>query len=194
MKKVRLFGDLQGFKAEWELDVKTPGEALRAIDANRPGFLQAADAGDYLAILFDEHNPELIRQVTLDNTSAPWGDEILMIVPRAGGDIPAVAVLALFEAVGAVGFTATSFAVVAATAIINIGLSMAFSALANLITSPKQSVSAANTESYESKPSFISNGPVNVVRAGHPYPIIAGEFLCGSIVLSSQIHVQDIPI
>lgn len=194
MKHIKLFGDLQTFKADWELDVKTPGEALRAIDANRPGFLKAADAGDYIAILLDQNNPELIRQVTLENTSAPWSDEILMIVPRAGGDIPAAAIVPLFTAVGITGMTATSFAVVAVTAIINIGLSMAVSALANLITGPKQSVSAANTESYESKPSFISNGPVNVVRAGHPYPIIAGEFLCGSIVLSSQIHVKDIPV
>lgn len=188
MKHIKLFGDLQTFKADWELDVKTPGEALRAIDANRPGFLKAADAGDYVAILFDENNPEMIRQVTLDNTSAPWGNEVLMIVPRAGGDIPAAAVALVM------GMAASSFAVLAVTAIINIGLSMAVSALANLITGPKQSVSAANTESYESKPSFISNGPVNVVRVGHPYPIIAGEFLCGSIVLSSQIHVKDIPV
>lgn len=194
MKKVKLFGDLQAFRADWDLDVKTPSEALRAIDANRDGFLRAADAGDYVAILVDMNNPEMTRQVTMDNNSAPWGNEVLFVVPRVSGDIVAPAVVAsAFTAMGT-AMAATSFAAVAIAAIINIGLSIAFSALANVITGHKQSVNAPDTEKYDSKPSFISNGPVNVVRAGHPYPIIAGRFLCGSIVLSSQVHVKDIPL
>jgi predicted phage tail protein len=191
MKKVRLFGNLQAFKAEWDLDVKTPNEALRAIEANRPGFLQAADAGEYVAVLVDIDNPDLTRQVTLDNNFAPWADEVLCIIPRAGGDIPAAAVVAAFSAIGVTVGTVTATVI---AVVINIGISLAVSALANMITGQKQSVSARDTETYESKPSFISNGPVNVVRAGHPYPIIAGRFLCGSIVLSSQVHVKDIPV
>jgi predicted phage tail protein len=193
MKTIKLFGDLQTFQPEWQLDVKTPGEAMRAIEANRPGFLQSADSGDYVAFLFDGQNPELIRQVTLDNASAPWGSEILIIIPRAGGDLPATAIVSAFGALG-VTLAADGIAAIAITAIVNIGLSMAFSAIANLITGNKQAVNPVNTESYESKPSFISNGPVNVINAGHPYPIVAGDFLCGSIVLSSRIHVQDIPL
>ncbi len=188
MKKVKLYGDLQTLRADWELEVKTPGEALRAIEVNRPGFLKAADAGDYIAILVDENNPDMVRQVTMDNNSYPWADEVLIIVPRVGGDIPVAAVAAVLAV------SATSFTAIAVTAIINIGLSLALSALANIITGNKRSVNAGDTERYDSKPSFVSNGPVNVVRAGHPYPIIAGEFLCGSIVLSSQIHVKDIPV
>jgi predicted phage tail protein len=193
MKKIKLFGDLQAFKADWELDVKTPNEALRAIEANRPGFLKAADAGEYVAILIDEKNPDLTRQVTLDNNFAPWADEVLCIIPRAGGDFPAAALVPMFTAMG-MSAAAAGWAAAIAAVVINIGISLAVSALANMITGKKQSVSARDTETYESKPSFISNGPVNVVRAGHPYPIIAGRFLCGAIVVSSQIHVKDIPI
>lgn len=192
MKKIKLFGDLQAFKADWELDVKTPNEALRAIEANRPGFLKAADAGEYVAILIDTDNPDNTRQVTLDNNFAPWADEVLMIVPRASGDVQAAMIPAIMTAwAGAAsGFVAGAIAMA-----INIGISLAVSALANMVTGNKPSVSARDTERYESKPSFISNGPVNVVRAGHPYPIIAGHFPdCGSILLSSQIHVQDIPV
>jgi predicted phage tail protein len=197
MKKIKLFGDLQVFKADWELDVKTPNEALRAIEANRPGFLKAADAGEYVAILIDEKNPDLTRQVTLDNNFAPWADEILCIIPRAGGEVAAPMLMAMYgmsTAAIAAASTATMVAFSVAAMIINIGISLAVSALANMITGKKQSVRARDTETYESKPSFISNGPVNVVRAGHPYPIIAGRFLCGAIVVSSQIHVKDIPI
>jgi predicted phage tail protein len=190
MKKIKLYGDLQAFRADWELEVLTPAEALRAIEANRPGFLQACDQGDYIAILVDLDNHDLTRQVNLDNNTAPWADEVLMILPRAGGDVVAAALIPYLAAFGAYAATvATVLAVV-----INIGISMAISALANLITGKKQSATAASTENYQSRPSFISNGAVNVVRAGNPYPIIAGNFLCGSIVLSSQIHVKDIPV
>ena len=193
MKTVRLLGDLQAFKANWELDVKTPGEALRAIEANRPGFLSACDAGDYVALLVDSDNPELTRQVTMINADVPWAEETLVIVPRAGGEIPAAFLVPVFAALS---FTPAAAAIAASIAavIINIGISIGLSAIANAITSDKKKVAAKDTEKAENKPSFISNGPVNVVRQGHPYPLIAGEFLCGSIVVSSQIHVKDIPV
>ena len=190
MKKIKLFGDLQAFRSDWELEVITPAEALRAIEANRPGFLKAADAGEYIAILVDDSDPEKTRQVTLDNNSAPWANEVLVILPRASGEVQAVFLLPYLAWAGAYAGAIASVAAV----VINIGISLAVSALANLITGDKTSVGAAETESYESRPSFISNGAVNVVRAGNPYPIIAGRFLCGSIVLSSYVHVKDIPV
>lgn len=194
MKTVRLFGDLQSFKAEWMLGVSTPSEALRAIDANRPGFLLECDAGDYVALLVDKHTPENTRQVTQDNSAHPWADEILCVIPRAGGDVPAAALVPLFTGIG---FTAGAAAIAApiAAMVLTIGLSIAFSAIANVITGSKKSVSAAETEKYESKPSFISNGPVNVMRAGNPYPILVGHMRdAGSIVLSSNYWVEDIPV
>ncbi|MBA4152636.1 MAG: hypothetical protein C0509_08745 [Acinetobacter sp.] len=192
-KTIRLCGDLEKFKPQWQLHVKTPGEALRAIECNRPGFLAACDAGDYLALLIDADHPENTRQITMADSDAPWGGEVMVIVPRIGGELPAAFIASAFSAIG-VTLPAASFALAAVTAVINIGLSLAFSALANIITGNKQSVSAVNQEQPESRPSFVANGAVNVTSAGHPYPIIAGEFLCGSIVLSSNLIVNDIPV
>lgn len=184
MKKIKLFGDLQSFKPEWELDVATPGEALRAIDANRPGFLAAADSGEYVALLIDEHNPDLVRQVTLSNACTPWANETLVIIPRIGGDIPIV-----FVAM-ALAVAETSMVAIIATAVINIAISLAISAIANAITGSKSSKNAGDTEKPESKPSYIADGPVNVSRAGHPYPMAFGTVLCGTMVLSSRIVVK----
>lgn len=191
MKKVHLFGDLQEFKAEWDLDVQSPGEALRAIEANRPGFLAACDAGDYVAILIDPENQDMCRQVVIDNAAVPWADEILVVVPRAGGDIPVPFVIAAALA-SAIGTSVSTAALIIAT-VVNIGISLAISAIANVLTSNKKKVSASQTESPDKRPSYVSNGPVNVINQGHPYPLIAGEFLCGSVVVSSQIHIKDIP-
>ena len=186
MKTIKLFGDLQQFKAEWLLDVQTPAEALRAIDANRPGFLQAADQGDYVAMLVSEDDPSLNRQVTLQNNTDAWGNEVLMIVPRVGGDVTA-AMIAPY-----IGVAAESFYAVAAAAVINIALSMAVTAIANVITGSKSNAAAGSLENYKSRPSFISNGPVNVTKSGNCYPILVGRVHdAGSILLSVDYSVVD---
>ncbi len=192
MKKIKLFGDLASFDTDWQLHVKTPSEALRAIEANRPGFLMACNQGDYVALLVDENNPELTRQVTLENADTAWGNEVLMIIPRVGGDVLPALLIPLFAGIG---FTAAAAAIAAniAAMVLTMALSMAVSAIANVITGSKQSVAAGNTESYQNKPSFISNGPVNLLRAGNPYPILVGHVQdAGSIVLSSNYWVEDI--
>ena len=194
MKKIKLFGDLAHFDTDWQLHVKTPGEALRAIEANRPGFLIACNEGDYIALLVDENNPELTRQVTMDNANTAWGNEVLMIIPRAGGDVDPISLTALFVGIG---FTASAAAIAApiAAMVLTMALSLAVSAIANVITGSKQAVAAAQTESYQNKPSFISNGPVNLLRAGSPYPILVGHVQdAGSIVLSSNYWVEDIAL
>ncbi len=195
MKKIKLFGDLQKFKANLDLWVDTPGEAMRAIEANRPGFLRACDAGDYAVILVDENNPDLTRQITDVNAAHPWANEILVVVPRAAGDYGVGELIVTAIAGAAYAATAAGVAIaVVVDIVVLVSVSLAVSAIANLTTNKKGKIAAKDTESYESKPSFVSNGPVNVTRAGHPFPIIAGRFLCGSVVLSSQIHVKDIPV
>jgi len=221
MKKIKLFGDLARFKStscnavidipagfagnanaskleiDWVLDVKTPSEALRAIEANRPGFLAATKQGDY-AVLLIAGNDKLTRRVLIDNAHDPWADEIMMVVPvpkgETGFEALGYAIAAIAVNLGASIATAAIIADIA-IALIQIGLTMAISAIANVLTSEKKSVSAPQTEKYDSKPSFISNGAVNVSRPGNPYPILVGRVRdAGSIVLSSNYYVEDIPV
>lgn len=189
MKIVRLFGDLEKYKAVWTLDVKTPSEALRAIDVQRDGFLAECDAGHYVAMLIDADNHDMCRAVTGETALDPWADEELWIIPKMGGDIPAVAVAAVL------GVAATSATAIIVTTVINIALSMALSAVANLLTSKKQNKTAPQQERPENKPSFIADGVVNLTSAGHPHPILIGEVPdCGCIILSSDYWVEDIPV
>lgn len=189
MKTIRLFGDLALFKPIWSLDVKTPAEALRAIAVQRDGFLAACDAGDYVVILHDLDNPDLTRQVHNLNAADPWGNEELWVVPRIGGNGEAIV-----AAIAGAAFAATTAGIVIAV-VINIAISIAISAIANVITGKKKNTTATQLERPDSKPSFIANGAVNVTAAGHPYPIIAGHVKdCGSIVLSSNYWVEDVPV
>lgn len=192
MKTVRLFGDLEKFKAEWRLEVKTPAEALRAIDVQRDGFLAECDAGNYAAILVDKDNPDLCRRVGPQNANDPWADEELWIMPVASGEIVAPFVVAAFASIGvSVG---TTFATIVA-GLLNVGLSMAFSAVANMLTSKKRNTTAPQQERPDNKPSFIADGVVNLTAAGHPHPILVGDVPdVGCIILSSDYWVEDMPL
>lgn len=222
MKKIKLYGDLARFKSnslnaeidipvgflgndkpdkfaiDWVLDVKSPSEALRAIEANRPGFLAATKQGDY-AVLLIADNPDLTRRVLIDNAHDPWADEIMMVVPVPKGNTgieEAVFAAIASAAVAAGASVAVAFFIAdVAILLIQIGIAMAVAAIANVITGDKKSVTAPQTEKYDSKPSFISNGAVNVSRPGHPYPILVGRVRdAGSMVLSSNYYVEDIPV
>lgn len=197
MKRIRLFGDLERFRADWSLNVATPAEAMRAINANRPGFVQAADAGDYVLILVDPDNPDLTRQVTTSNALDAWANETLFVVPRVGGDtgieIAGGIGAAVASAVGAVGGLATAIAV-AVNIAIALAVSLAVSYVASLIAGGTDGMEAKESEPYDSKPSYLFNGVVNTTRQGHRVPLLyGGPLLVGSMTLSSQIHVKDIP-
>ncbi|WP_426994443.1 hypothetical protein [Methylomonas sp. CM2] len=189
LKTIRLFGDLEQFKPVWTLDVATPAEALRAIAVQRTGFLAACDAGEYVAVLYNAADPAASRQVLNDSACDPWADEELWVMPVVGGELPVAFVAAAFSAIGV---TAANFTLI--TMVVNTALSLAISAVANMITGKKANRSPASLERPESKPSYISNGAVNVTAAGHPYPILVGRVRdAGSIVLSSNYWVEDLP-
>ena len=199
MKQIRLFGDLVTFKSEWSLDVSTVAEAVRAIEANRPGFVAAASAGDYVLILADFETPDNSRQVTTDNALYPWGNEVLLIVPRVGGNEPISATMIMAASIKLTGtiVMSTAMATVMAAAlnmVIGMAISMALSAVVGLISGSNDGTKATNQEAPENKPSYLFNGVVNTTRQGHRIPLLYGQLMVGSSVLSSQVHVKDIPV
>lgn len=194
MKTIRLFGDLEKYKPVWTLDVATPAEALRAIAVQRDGFLAELDAGHYVAVLIDAGNQDMCRAVTQETSLDPWADEEPWILPVAGGEVPVPLIVAALSAVGITG-TYAAMAIVAINALTSIGVAMAFSAVANMISGKKQNKTAPQQERPENKPSFIADGVVNLTSAGHPHPILVGEVPdCGCIILSSDYWVEDVPL
>lgn len=192
MKTIKLFGDLQQFKAEWSLNVKTVAEAMRAIEANRPGFIAYADQDDYVLVLVDQDNPDAIRQVTQHNALAPWANEELWVIPRPRGEVVAAGAAIVVAGYSiAVGSAIAAFAL---AVVLNIVIAVAISFIAQLISGTNKGVEPAETEPYESKPSYLMNGVVNTTRQGHRIPLLyGGPLLVGSMVLSADIHTKDVP-
>jgi len=189
MKTVKLLGEIaENYQAEWSLDVQTPAEALRAINANRPGFLSACDQQDYVVILVDAENPEESKQITDLNGLEGWQDEVLYIVPKIEGEFGA----AIVGAVVSTAFAETVAGVIIST-IIDIAISIAISTVAQMISGTPDGFGANNIEQPENKPSYIFNGVVNTDRQGHRVPVLyGGPMLVGSMVLSSRVNTKDI--
>lgn len=188
MKKIRLLGDIaKDYKADWLLDVQTPSEALRAINANRPGFLAECDEGNYIAVLVNEKNPDNSRQVNVDNGLDVWGSEVLFVVPKINGDGALLVAL-----VAGAAFAATTAGMIIAF-VINIAISIAISMIASLISGTPDGFGSNDTEAPENKPSYLFNGVVNTAKQGHRIPIGYGQMLVGSMILSSRINTKDIP-
>lgn len=199
MKTVRLFGDLEKYKPVWTLDVQTPAEALRAISVQRDGFLAECDAGRYVAVLMDNDNPNLSRQVTKDNALDPWSSEELWVLPSASGEygidaaIWAGVATALTEAGAAAGVAVAAAEI--AVALVHMAIAIGLSSVASMISGKKKNTPATQQERPENKPSFIADGAVNLTAAGHPHPILFGEVPdVGCMILSSDYWVEDIPV
>lgn len=200
MKTIKLLGDLARFRADWSLDVKTVAEALRAIEANRPGFLAAAEAGEYVLLLADPQDLDHARQVTTANALEAWADEILFVVPRVSGEEPFSATMIMGWSIAMTGSIVMSpavaaFMAAALNALVSVAISLTVSMVASLISGSNDGMKAADTEPYESKPSYLFNGVVNTSRQGHRVPLLyGGPMLVGSMTLSADIRSEDIAV
>jgi len=201
LKKIKLIGDIsEKYKAEWLMDVTTPSEAVRAIEANRPGFIDDISDG-YSIVLVDESNPDESRQIVESNKIGIWAGEVMYIIPNANGEWTAAVIIggivaAAIPGVVAGGLIAATITYTVAVIVI-VAVMVAVSMIASLISgSPGGGgKSADQTEAPESKTSYISNGVVNTARQGHRIPVAyGGPILCGSMILSSRINVEDVII
>lgn len=193
MKTIKLYGDLARFKPEWSLNVKTVSEAMRAIEANRPGFIAYADQGDYVLVLVDENNHQLIRQVTQNNALEAWANEELWVIPKPRGEVVAAGAAIVIAGISiGVGSAVTAFIL---AVVINIAIAIAISFISTLIAGTNDGMSSADSEPYDSKPSYLMNGVVNTTRQGHRIPLLyGGPLLVGSMVLSADILTKDVPV
>jgi predicted phage tail protein len=198
MKTIILAGALgEQFGREWSLDVRTPAEALRAIDANRPGFfhslIESGDKGITYRVLLDE------REVDVDELSYPFGRETFRIIPVVAGASRGVwkTVAGVLITVAAIYFSGGTLAGTSAIgvsygSIAMFGVAMTVSGISQMLAgNPSQIM---DTNKADQKPSYFFNGPVNVATQGGPVPIGIGRLIVGSTVINGGIRVDEVPL
>lgn len=200
LRTVFLYGHLaHGIGRKIELAFNAPVDALRLLELNFPGFIQRFKRGSYHVSVRRSG-----RETDLDEEHLSLGftGEELHIMPRATGRGKGKSILTAIVGgliIGAAFFfldgTLTTalpgiFGAVGGTygTIATLGMGLVLQGIGGLL-----SPTPSTDYSEDQKKSYIFNGPVNVTDQGGVVPLVFGKMMCGSIVLSASLDVENDP-
>ncbi|MNM44598.1 Bacteriophage lambda tail assembly protein I [compost metagenome] len=183
IRTVRLYGVLGArFGRVHRLAVNSAAEAVRALSILLPGFeaflMESGDKGLTYAVFNGRQN------LAADQLHMPPGADDIRIAPvlrgaKSGGLFATVLGIALVVA-GAV--TGQGW-------LVAMGVGMALSGAAQMLA--PQPPGAEPGDSADRRTSYRFNGPVNATAQGNCVPLIYGEGIVGSVVISAGIFAED---
>ncbi|KWU26774.1 tail assembly protein [Burkholderia cenocepacia] len=187
LREVRLYGIAGArFGRVHRLAVSSTAEAVRALSVLIPGFrkflLDARDNGLTFAVFNGRRN------LTEDDLSAPVGSDAIRIAPviigsKSGGLFQTIFGAALMV----VGAVASFYGQPWGAQLMGLGASMALGGIVQML-SPQQ---AGLAGAADNGTSYYFNGAVNSAAQGEPVPLVYGEMVVGSKVVSSGIYTED---
>lgn len=184
-------------------DVATPAEAIRALNANHPGFaneLVALGEKGYAYRVLHGRRAQIGLSAVEELNDPASGD--IRIIPEIAGAkkgglgqlLAGIAMVALVYFTGGAASAFWSTTIGGAkigTMVASIGMSMAIGGVVQMLASTSKSEQAAEDKK---DPSYIFNGAINTMAQGHPVPVGYGEMIVGSAVISAGISVDEVPI
>lgn len=192
MTDVKLGGVLgKEFGYVWRLDIDTPAEAIRAIEANRPGFAQRlidlAGQGVVYRVRLDR------REIGESELGARSGGQCMVILPTiwgAGAGAKVLAGAAIVAAAYYFGGPAGGAVIGASaqTAGYAVGASMFIGGVVQMLT-PVASLGTGNNASRNSAYAFGSTD--NVSGQGYAIPVGYGRCMTGSIIVNAGVYAED---
>lgn len=191
LRTILLSGSLaREFGRVHRLSVASAAEAVQALCAMRPGFekylMGAKDRGVAFTVFSGREN------LAEDQLANPSGPDVIRIVPVLTGSKRAgvlnVVLGAVLIAVGAViqymsGGVLTPWSMYFYGA----GISMMVGGVIQLLSPvPKN-----QQREEDNRRSHVFNGPTNVTSQGASAPLLYGEMIVGSVVVSAGISAED---
>lgn len=194
MKTILLLGELgKNFGKKFEMDVKNPAEAVRALCANFPEFqryvLESGKRNVFYKVLVGK------QARTAEQLHDPSGKDVIKIVPIIGGSggraNPFTFIAAAVLIVASIALNAVFPGNPVSPYLMNAGIAMAIGGVIQMLTPlPK----APNQDKPDNKPSYIFNGAVNTTAQGYPVPVGYGRMIVGSAVISAGITTDEVPV
>lgn len=198
MTTIFLYGEMaEKFGPVWRLAVSSVGEAIRAIEANRPGLIAYLEESAGRGVDFNV-KVNGVDTVAEDALRARRKIESIQISPVVRGSKDAwvqvvIGAVLIAVAVFAPGMQGLAFGIEGLTwgAVVGgMGIGMALGGIAQMIAGTPKMGSAKIDDS--GKGSSLFNGPENVTMQGGPVPICyGGPIIVGSRVVSAGIHTED---
>ena len=197
LRKIKLYGELAKFLGQktLEAEVHSAGQAIRFLVVNFPQ-LEAHMADRYYKVLVGDW------EIKEEEINYPNGQEDIKIVPIVGGEggrgtgrfLLGVGLIgaAIFlpgaaPVLGSGGFSAVAGTAGFTAVIGNIGIALALTGLSQMLT-PVEDI---KEEDQDPRRSFNFSGIQNTSRAGVAVPVIYGQTMVGSIVVSANIENEQ---
>jgi len=186
-RKVYFYGELkQKYGDVLELAVDSVSEIVSLMEANFGNFRKTLLNGRY-AILRGESIDNFIESLQEDQLTVTYKEGDWHIVPEASGAGGSRTGGLITFLVGAA--IATAGYIFTQPWAIQIGVGIALSGISSMLTTvPSGDFS---NEKRDEKASLIYTGGVNNVEQGGPIPLVYGQIMAGSIVVSSDIQTFE---
>ena len=197
LRKVKLYGELADFVGHKELDavITCTADAIRFLITNFPK-LEAHMSQRYYKVLVDDYE---IGEEDIQNPIGQSDISIVPIIAGAGGAgksllgialigvafmLPVAVPLAPLKFGGLGGFVGAN------AALANIGLGLTLMGVSEMLFPLPQRPDFSNEE--DPRISFSFSGVQNTSRAGTSHPIVYGEIVTGSVVISAGIDTNQV--
>ena len=190
LRRVKLYGDLvkvTGHK-EFEVAVNTTAQAVSFLINNFPQ-LESYMSNKYYKVIIDKN------ETNLDELHFPIGQSDIKFVPviqGAGGNVGKIvlgaALIAVSFGVGGVVAAGT----LTAKAAFGIGAGLVLSGVSGMLF-PVPKLPEFSSE-QDPRLSFSFSGTQQTSRAGTPVPIVYGEIVTGSVVISGGIDTEQVQV
>ena len=184
LRKIKLYGKLAKFVGHriLEADVATAAEAVRFLMANWPE-LERHMADQHYRVSVGTYD------LDLEELHDPAGAAPISFVPVVAG-AGAVGRILIGAALIAASFI-PGVGALAVTLLFSVGASLVLGGVAQLLTPTPKVPTGADTQNDPRK-SYSFSGVQNTSRAGTPVPIVYGETLVGSVVISAGIDTVQV--
>lgn len=199
---IKLYGSLgKKFPKENKIQVNSAGEAIRAMEANFPGFRDEIKYdGKYIISRGSQlKGSKSIDENEIDMTFDTDTWHILPVPMGYGGKG------GFFSLILGAALIATAFFMPAAAAgtaiftaggatwggvLMSTGIGLVLGGIAQMLAPSVPNFDYSNRA--DERPSYLFNGPVNIGEPGVTIPVVYGESFIGSIFISGSLEVTDI--
>jgi len=194
LKKVKLYGELADFVGHKELDavVNSTADAVRFLISNFDG-LQAHMNQRYYKVIVDNYE---IGEEDIHNPIGQSDISIVPVISGAGGAGKALLGVALigFSIASGGGFAAIKAGTFKLGTIgnfaMNAGIGLTLMGVSEILFPLPKPPQFQNEE--DPRISFSFSGVQNTSRAGTTIPLVYGEIVTGSVVISAGIDTNDV--
>lgn len=202
LKTVTLYGELaERYGKNWNLDINSPSEAVRALCANNPTFRNFLATSQERGVGYKIS----VGKTYLQNQNEiydPSGRQDIKIIPVVlgakkdglGAILLGAALIYFSGGLATAAVTGATAAGASASAAATIGTMVSGAAMnigVGLIKGGIAQALATTPEEIKDDQNYSFNGAANTVRQGVPVPICYGQLMVGGAVISSGITNED---